>query len=109
MKIIFIAIICAIITYCIIITQNLYPFGYPVEQGKYYELTWIYYKGTPIESRNVWKIKLDSTYRGYVIRATFNDGQTYTDGTTMRRFVGSNGFLGPDQMTEISRETFLTK
>lgn len=70
-----------------IINSNWYPFGYPVEQGQYWKVVHTFHKGTPIESKSIWKVYIDSTFQGYIIKATEPDGQFYTRGMTMREFM----------------------
>lgn len=85
---------------------NWYPFGYPVKQGKYYHVETIVHKGEPIEKRYITLVRVDSTYRGYVIKATDSNGWRYTDGNTMYGFMGKYTTFGPDIFYEITKEQF---
>lgn len=96
-------------TTSLLVCTNSYPFGYPIKQGEYYRITHIRDEGTPIEKTYVKLVRIDSTFEGYVIKATYPNGQIHTDGISMYYFMGLSTPIGPDKCELITKETFEAK
>lgn len=88
------------------VALNWYPYGYPVHQGEYWKFEYVYNEGTPIEKRDIWPVRVDSVYEGYVIQASLPNGTIYTNGSTMYRFLGHAGLWGGHEATRISEQEF---
>lgn len=66
---------------------NCYPFGYPVQKGDLWEITFKNNEGTPIEESSTYLIRVDSVFEGYVMEAHNEKTGSNWGKSTMRSFT----------------------